>query len=257
MNDLTMLFCTCDAYIDLCDNFFALLKRYWPEYDGTVIFNSDKTNYHNDSYHLINVEHPYPNSSWSQRLFDSLKLVETEFVILFLDDFYLESKVNNSEFLKCLTYMKKHKNVKEIAFTKEPGIKRKKISELGDFSFRRHLSLYKITAHIAIYRTSFLKNILKRNENAWEFEVNGTFRSFFKKGSFICKTNDHFTFPYHYGLLVRQGKYDRGLKEYFEKKENLVFANRPFADECLPQKKKSKVKYFISGLKSFFSKRPL
>ncbi len=258
MNNLSMIFCTCDAYMDLSDNFFILLKKYWPEFDGNVLFNTDSEEYTSEIYNIINVVHHEKNLSWSQRLYDSLKLVTTDFVLLFLDDFYLEGNVNNKEFLSCLQYIEGHKEVNGIAFTLEPGIKKPLKNELSEFSIRKHFAQYKCTAHISIYRTSFLKQILKRNENAWEFEVNGTIRSFFKKGKFICKNNRNFTFPYSYGLLVRQGKYDKTLKEHFEKSEGLIFpVDRPFiGNNSKPEKKKNKIQYLWAGLLSIFARKP-
>lgn len=256
MNNLSMVFCTCDAYMDLSDNFFVLLHKYWPEFKGDIFFNTDTKKYTSELYNIINVVHHEKNSSWSQRLYDSLKLVTTDFVLLFLDDFYLEGKVNNKEFLSCLQYIEGHKEVNGIAFTLEPGIKKPLKNELSEFSIRKHFAQYKCTAHISIYRTSFLKKILKRNENAWEFEVNGTIRSFLKKGKFICKNNRNFTFPYSYGLLVRQGSYDKKLKEHFESFEGLEFSvTRPLIDTSKKiQRKKANYNMSCSGCFRFLQR---
>ena len=257
MNNVSLIYCTCDAYIDLSDNFFILLKKYWPEYSGDIYFNADSIEYHNGLFNIINIVHQQKKPSWSQRLYDCLKSVDTEYTMVFLDDYYLENRVNHQEFLRCLGYMDGHKNVASITFTKEPGTKKALIQELGNFSYRKHFSPYKITAHISIYRTRFLRSILRKNETAWEFEVNGSIRSLFRRGGFICKTDKNFTFPYHYGLLVSHGKYNKSLKEYFEKNENLSFpVERPYlGDE--KDNRKSKIVYIIKGLLSLLSKKPI
>ena len=258
MQKYSIIYCTCDEYIDLSDNFFHQLKKYWPEFSGDVIFNSDTKDYQNNSFNIINIKHDPKYLSWSQRLYDALKVTKTDFVLLFLDDFFLEGYVNNSEFLSCLSFLETRKDVNGIAFTLEPGVGKKLNSPLTEFSFRKHFTPYKLTAHIALYRKSFLMNILKRDENAWEFEINGTIRALFKKGKFVCKNNRNFTFPYSYGQLIRRGKYDKQLKEHFERIEGLSFpVDRPFYDENNSSEcKKSKINYLIRGVLSFFSKKP-
>ena len=247
MNNFSIILCTCDDYFDLCFNCIKLIHKYWPQFDGLIYINSDTKSFDDKSGKIKNVYHASSGLSWSQRLFDSLAQCDSEFVSIFLEDFYIESYVNNDEFLKCLRYMQNHKNINSIIFSKEPGIG-KIINELPGFAYRRYLSPFKLTTHIGIYRKSFLLNILKKNESAWEFETSGSVRSLFKKGRYICKADSNFTFPYHYGLLVSKGKYHCNLKSHFEEKEGIIFKKR----EVYQVEKKSLKTHYIKGLKYFF-----
>lgn len=263
MQKYTLLYSTCDAYDDLWKNFFILLKKYWPSFNGRIIFNSEKKFYQNEAYNIVNVEHPTDNLSWSDRLYDALKLVETEYVLFVLDDFYLRDYVNTTAFNACIDFMDANPDVMSIAFSKEPGIK-KTVREIDGFSFRKHFSLYKTTAHLSLYRTSFLKKILRTKESAWDFEVNSTFRSYFKKGRFICATtNSSPVFPYDYGALVIGGKFIKNIKERFEKAESIIFSDKRECATARPTPSKKglfrkirKLKYPIKGLLSFLKARP-
>lgn len=78
-NDVSMIFCTCDAYSDLWDGFFKLFKKYWPEWDGEIIFNTDGLEYSYDGLNIINVPHNEGDSrAWSDMFAKALRLCKNE-----------------------------------------------------------------------------------------------------------------------------------------------------------------------------------
>lgn len=261
IDNVTIVFCSCDAYSDLWENFFRLLKKYWPEYDGEIILNTESKEFHHGGMKISKPLNCSKDVSWSDRLSLSLQRVKTPYVLIFLDDYYLKENVNHGNFLKSLEYMKTHQDIVSITYLKEPGTK-KEVHDLEGFMRRTQFALYKITGHITLYRTDYLKKILKKNESAWEFEVNGTIRSWLKKGKFLCPIdNNNPIFPYDFGLLVTRGKYLKPVKEYFEDKQGCVFSNiRPVMEEWIPKSNGSivvKIKYLVKGLISFFKKGAL
>lgn len=261
LKDVTIVFCSCDAYSDLWENFFKLLKKYWPEYDGEIILNTETKAFQYDGFRISSPLNCGEDVSWSDRLSLSLKRVQTPYVLIFLDDFYLKNKVNHVAFLRTLGYMKTNQDIVSITYLKEPGGK-KEVQDLDGFMDRAQFALYKMTAHITLYRTEYLQKILKNNESAWEFEVNGTIRSWFKKGKFVCPVNNESAiFPYDFGSLIIRGKYLKPIKEHFEKVEGCVFSDeRAVIEEWISQPTGGfivKFKYLIKGLISFFKKRSL
>ena len=261
LNDVTIVFCSCDAYSDLWGNFFELLKKYWPEYDGEIILNTETKEFRYEGTQISKPLNCARDVSWSDRLSLSLKRVKTPYTLIFLDDFYLKNKVKHFEFLKTLEYMKANQDIASITYLKEPGAK-KAVQDLDGFINRSQFALYKMTAHITLYRTDYLKKILKYNESAWEFEVNGTIRSWFNKGKFLCPIdNFNVIFPYDFGSLIIRGKYLKPIKEYFENEEGCVFEDhRSVVEEWISESNGSifvKLKYLIKGLISIFKKRAL
>lgn len=262
-NDVTILFCSCDAYSDLWENFFVLLKKYWPEYDGEIILNTETREFQYDGFHISSPLNCSSEVSWSDRLSLSLKRVKTPYVLIFLDDFYLKSPVRHQEFMKTLNYMKSHQGAASITYLKEPG-GRKSIPELEGFVQRVQCALYKMTAHITLYRTEYLQAVLKHNESAWEFEVNGTIRSWFKKGRFLCPVNNKnaiFSYDFEGWSLCVKGKFYGPVKRYFEEQEGFEFYEERETIEVLPQGSggslTKKLHYLGKGLLSIFKKRAL
>lgn len=263
LKDVTIVFCSCDAYSDLWENFFKLLKKYWPEYDGEIILNTETKAFQYDGFRISSPLNCGDDVSWSDRLSLSLKRVQTPYILIFLDDFYLKNKVNHVEFLKTLGYMKTNQDIVSITYLKEPGGK-KEVQDLEGFMDRAQFALYKMTAHITLYRTEYLQKILKNNESAWEFEVNGTIRSWLKKGKFLCPIDNlNAIFPYDFEgwSLCVKGKYYKPVKEYFEKQEKIHFLECRETVEYLPQGSggslKKKFYYLGKGLLSMCKKRAL
>ena len=261
LNDVTIVFCSCDAYSDLWENFFKLLKKYWPEYDGKIILNTESKEFQYEGMQISKPLNCARTVSWSDRLSLSLQQVKTPYVLIFLDDFYLKNQVNHEGVIRTLEYMKSYPNVVSITYLKEPGGK-KEAQSLDGFVNRAQFSLYKMTAHITMYKTEYLQKILKNNESAWEFEVNGTIRSWFKRGRFLCPIeNSNPIFSYDFGSLVIRGKYLRPIKEYFEDKEGCVFSKkRAVMEEWVLESNGSvgaKVKYLVKVLLSICKKRAL
>ena len=145
-----------------------------------------------------------------------------------------------------------------VTYLREPGVSRPE-KVLPGFFRRKQFSLYKMTAHITLYRKDYLRALLKKDESAWEFEVNGTIRSWFKRGIFLCpENNDGAVFPYDFAgwSLCVKGKYYGPVKRYFEDKEGLVFSEVRQTIEQLPTasggKLSKKLMYLTKGLLSVF-----
>lgn len=260
IRDVTLVFCSCDAYSDLWDNFFRLLKKYWPEFDGEIILNTESKKCEYDGFCISEPLNCPDGTSWSDRLSMSLKKAKTPYVLIMLEDYYLKSPVDHSGFLRTLEYMKSRTDAMSVTYLCEPGA-HKPIDDLPGFFKRKHFSLYKLTGHITLYKKDFLLSMLRHNESAWEFEVNGTIRAWFQKGKFLSpKNNEHEIFPYDFGVLITRGKFDRALKEYFEENENCVFLkDRPSMKfEFKPSGGiMIKAKYFFKGVLSIFKEKAL
>lgn len=256
----SIIFNTCDAYSDLWDGFFYLFKKYWPEYNGEIIFNSEQKKYFDPDLDIVNVENN-GDLSWSERLANAIKQAKSDYILLMMDDFYLKDHVLNNEFETTVDFMMKNKNIKSITYMNEPGIKcENPIDGLNGFFVRNHFANYKMTAHISLYEKKYLLNILRKGESAWDFEINGTFRSWLKRGAFLCpKKNGDFIFKYDYGALVVRDMFYSPVKEYFEQKENIVFsASRQITDKMFDKKggiNFGRFKYPIRAFLSLFKKK--
>ena len=256
---VSMIFCSCDAYSDMWQNFFFLLKKYWPEFDGEIILNTESQTFQYDGYSISEPLCCAKDTSWSERLSRSLDRAKNPYVLIMLEDFYLKAPVDHESFCSTLAYMQAHPDVAAITYLREFGAY-KPVPSLPGFFLRRQFSRYKITAHITLYRRDYLRKLLRKTESAWEFEQSGTVRSWFMRGKFLGpETSDHPVFPYDAGSLILRGKYYSGIKHYFEYAENLVFSDcrgeiKEWEDES-GGKLTRRLSILIRGFLSIFKQR--
>ena len=257
LNDsVSMIFCSCDAYSDLWENFFKLLRKYWPEFDGEIILNTESRSIQYNGFTISEPLNCGKDVSWSQRLAWALDRAKNPWVLIVLEDFYLKAPVDHAAFCKTLAYMQENPNVASVTYLREPGTSKPE-KALPGFFFRKQFSLYKMTAHITLYRKDYLRALLKKDESAWEFEVNGTSRSWFKRGVFLGpENNKQVVFPYDFGCLILRGKYYGPVKRRFESSEQLSFLDCRETLEQRPEGSSGsvgkKLMYLMKGLLSIF-----
>ena len=107
-SSVTILINSCDKYEDAWEPFFRLLKIHWPECaDYRIILNTETKVYNCD---FLNVETICGGKdiSWSKRLNRVLLKINTETILMLMEDFFLKSKLDNDEFLRVIKYMKNH-----------------------------------------------------------------------------------------------------------------------------------------------------
>lgn len=261
-NKVSMVFCTCDAYSDLWDGFFKLFKKYWPEWDGEIIFNTDSLEYSCEGLDIVNIPHQEGESkAWSDMLARALKMCRNDKILLVLDDFYFMNYVDNKKWLHTVEVMDQDLSIKSITYLYELG-GYQSVSPIEGFWMRKHFSLYKITAHLTLYRRDYLLSILRQGESAWDFEINGTVRSWMKGGKFLCmEKGGQPIIPYD-GDFVRHGMFVEKNKRYFEEKEGIVFSDKRKSVESFNENYTSKGKflkkmsYGLKALPSIFKQKP-
>lgn len=161
------------------------------------------------------------DNSFSTRLIYALNKIETDYFILFLDDYYLTDYLNESSIQKCIDSLEKNKSaigyklIYENNFTQ--GLKRPPIK-------------YGLSLAATIWKRDDFLNLMRKNETAWHIEILGSIRLWFTgKKIFFPKTN---IVQYPPGGVIHKGKVPLHLtemvsKEIIEKKGILNSENKP------------------------------
>lgn len=235
--DCTLLIGSCDSYSDLWDPFFELLNRFWPDLNYEIVLSTESSKYKGKYHNIINVNPSSPNVSWSQRIAEALKNIESEHVILMLDDFFLKASVDTKRVEKTLEWLKSDKKIATFTYwpISNDGLK----CEYEGFEKRPKVAPYKVAAILGIWnKRKLLKYMDGFNENAWQWEVNATQRvnTLYPKDEFyISSSNDDQIFPYDFsseGLF--SGKWFRNTVSLFERLNiKINFEKRGFYDEAI------------------------
>lgn|GEM_PF-502310 len=230
--DCTVLVGSCDAYVDIWDPFFTLLRRFWPDNPYDVVLSTETLKYPDGKIRTINPD--VPDVSWTERMIDALSKIDSKYIILILDDFFLYDRVQTKKVEQCLRWMRENPDI--ATFTFWPACNDTEECDYPGFGKRPARSLRKVAGVLGIWNKKKMTNYLNGiNGSAWEWEAGNKLANIaFLDDEFYRMTNDDYIFPYDftkYGLC--NGKWFKETKVMFAKlKINFDFSKRGYYDEA-------------------------
>lgn len=248
IKDCTLLVNSCDDYEFLWDGFFSCLKDQWKEFDMPIVLNTESKKYSYLDLNILTFSLDKERKlSWSNRLLKTLKLIQTEYILFFLDDFWLNSRVDDLRFNKTLEWIKNDKNIASFSFypTLPPNINSDKYD---CFELRPRKCDYKFNCQVAVWRKELLMSYLRKHESPWEFELVGSKRAWrYKEEFYSIKEESKPIFSYQKGGVIHRGKwFGREINDYIKKyKLKIQVDERGYYDH---HKKTFKKKTFIQRL---------
>lgn len=135
------------------------------------------------------------SSSFSDRLINGLKCIQTPFVLLLLDDYYILEKIDVNEINNCLDLLYHNRNIISTKLVKE---------ERFEEGVQKAPLRYGLSLGAGIWRVSDLLEMLKPNESAWDIELKGSFRLWKSNLSVSYPSNSIIKYPA--GGVIHKGK---------------------------------------------------
>lgn len=205
--DLSILVYSCWKNSDMWDVFLKLFNKYWSDCIYRVILLTDK---------IENTEVKWAgfdeivvlDGTWNEMLFAGMNTADTEYAMLWMDDYLLCDYVKNEDINLYLNIARRYgaANVRlhELDFTIA-----KLFAQDSNLSQCIPGSAYSLSTQIGIWNVKLLRKYIEQYESPWDFE---------RKGSLEIKDYKHpilvlhnYVFPYEEG--VRRGKWmDNGVK---------------------------------------------
>lgn len=175
-----LLLCSCDSYSDTWDAFFDLLSIYWQDLPYKVYLNTETINYkpiHKYSFEIKTIN-TSKNISWSKRLIKVLNVIEEDYVLMMLDDFFCKSPVQTQAIENLIQIMENDTSIASFQLTAS----RKAQEENIDIAEELSLNLmpkkgWKTHFIPTVWRKSVLKKWLRPWESIWGFEGYGSQRA--------------------------------------------------------------------------------
>lgn len=212
IKDCTLLLSSYDDGEDLWEGFFTALKVQWPEMDMPIVLNTETKDYYFEGMDIrtfgVCREKTMP---WAKRLKEVLKRIETEYILLFLEDYWLDSPVNDAYFRKSLQWLRENKDI--ASFSYYPCTPGKNIQDnvFEKMELRPQKCEYKLNCQVAIWRREKLISYLRNHENPWEWEIWGTIRaSRYKERFYTLRADSDLVFSYgdpEKGCMIHRGKW--------------------------------------------------
>jgi len=236
-----------DSFEDCWQPFFKLFSKYWTDYRGKIFLNTETKDFTYNDLDIIsvknNIDLPRNKITWSQCLIKALELIESDVILYLQEDYFLHDKVDY-KLIEKFSELMQNNNIDCIHLTDQ--------ATSGPFTPTDNELLwetdqkapYRISMQAALWKKNILKKYLNKDENAWQFELNGTKRSHKNNDRFLCVNksiiikDENEIIPYIFTGIIK-GKWNLEAVKLFEKNGiETDFSKRGFHD---PSKK---ISYF-------------
>lgn len=158
-NDCSILVLSCDKYKDLWRPFFTLLSKYWGNcpYKLYISAETEQCEY----AEAININ----ESCWTKRIRETLKQINTKYVIICCDDMFIQDYVNQD----AIDYtIKQFKD--DIATFNFELCNEAYNSDIWGYKLKDNGSKWKNSCQFGIWSRQKLINNLGLDQSPWEWE---------------------------------------------------------------------------------------
>lgn len=222
-NDVTILVNSCDFYEDAWYPFFKLLEIHWKDCPYSIVLNTENKEYNCDFMSVRTIK-TGNDISWTARLRKALNSIDSEFVLFFLEDFFLTDDVNVLAFNKALEIIKNDKNVGMVHFTpceRDMPVPQNDIENcFYELPVRKRTLRTRVA--VTLFRKEYFLRLLFEDENPWQYERESHYRSMFAGYKIIRQDYKMYppTFSYYLdhncGIGITQRKWLPKNKALFE-----------------------------------------
>lgn len=205
----SVLVMSCDAYSDLWRPFFTLFWRYWPDCPWPVYLGTNHRSVADECVFSLCAG----DAEWTQRLRFCLDHIDSDFVLLLLDDYFFDGPVDTaivSENLAALARLGGY----QLRLFPLPGPDRK-LTRYRGIGIIHPRAAYRVSTQAAFWKRTHLLDILAGSESIWDFEWNAT------KRSRVHETGYYATYEpvIRYRQVVERGEWFRAAAVYFGKQQ--------------------------------------
>lgn len=214
--DLSLLILSCDKYSDLWDPFYDQLEKNWNDRAIKSYILTDKKTGKN--YENVEIISAGKNLSFSERIRYACNEINSKYVFITLDDYFLMNKIDNSEINKILNYIKRN-DVDYFRIFPIPKPNKKGFKREGYYNIDLSGN-YKVNLYPGIWKRELLSKTVKEELNPWEYEVSLT--KVARENNAVCCMSTGTEFPIL--DVIRKGKILN--KAYYKLRKESIFLSK-------------------------------
>ena len=192
--DCTVLVCSCDKYADLLAPFSELWRKFWPDCPFEVVLVTETAPDRQLCFDRTIA--CGKGGNWCSRLVYALGQIETPYVLMLCDDYYLAKPVDTSLMLKRLSQIKEF-DAFNLRMIPNPIPKANNSSTFGhdtDLLQYKPNTAYCIATQSGFWNREFLADLAKGKSSIWEFERYGSFDPIIVKKPLLVTPTKEFPF---------------------------------------------------------------
>lgn len=192
-----------------------------------IVLIANTKSYADPRVKTINIQHEI---SWADNMLVALEQVQTKYVLIALDDYWLNNPVNEPRLLELYNGMQADQAAMLHISNNDPRYQTGTAHPtLSDAMYTYKFAHYKASLQLAIWDKEALITLLRPGEDPWTFEIAGSARSHGYPRPFISLNSNE---PISYINAAHQGHVNPAAIEYAQQN------NMPFDYQKFPVLKK-------------------
>lgn len=207
---VTLLVNSCDSYSDVWPLFFSALNDYWPSRKMLAVLNTETKSIPegvaNARTHNVRSR---DCDRWGLRLLESLKSIESEYVVVVYDDFIMEGLLRDEDIDSLIRFMDEDEGI-AVCYLSYIGLNTlDAINEHGQSMLFSDID-YRLNSAPALWRVKDLINYTGPDDTPWAWEVFGSYRTFGDGKKFYAPSspaNDVYKYNREKGGAIYRGKW--------------------------------------------------
>ena len=198
---------SCDPYADLWTPFVTQFFGHWPDCPFPVYLGSNQASYEHPRIRMLHAGH---GANWTNRVREQLEALDTPYVLLMLEDFFLRRPVDTAGVLRAFESLRELDGaVVRLVRRPAPDASVPGHPHLGEID---RGAPYRVSTQAAIWRRSALLDLMRAGESIWQFEILGSRRSDTVGPGFYGARRSLLTYDHH---VVERGKWFRQEAAFF------------------------------------------
>ena len=214
MNNIALLISTYDKSDDLWLPLEKTYLRYWSDINFPIYLTTNQKVFDSQLFNSLKIGNEI---SWSDNIIKSLRKIDEEYVLLTFDDLFLTARVNN-HLIKNLVRHAIDNKFNYLQFYRSISKGRRS----NEFIFKKsNQTRYKNSTIWSLWKKDVLLDILRQEENAWDFERKGNLRSYIYDNFYSTRKN---VIPFMNGVV--KGKWNPLVRKRLKAMGILTSNNR-------------------------------
>lgn len=186
--DTCILVPSWDGYQDLWRPFFHFFFKYWPDCPFPIFLGANQAIYDDQRIKVLTVK---PKMDYSSSLIEFLNQLPYTWVIVWVEDLFLSSKVDSNAIKQLLQWA----DLRNAGHVRLVGGGQSLVALAASHYPQADMpgvgmipkgARYRAGLTVGLWKKDVLINLLQPGESAWDFEYNGTTRSNAIADPFFC-----------------------------------------------------------------------
>lgn len=217
---ITCLIFSCDKFSDLWDGNLKMFRKNWPDRDFKTYIVTDKpTNY---TFSDVKIIAAGADLEWSDRLKYALQFVETDYVFVTLDDYFLIKSVDNQRMESLVDLMIKDNYDYIRLYHKPKNATGCEVEGYSDLYHIKNETNYSVNLYSGFWSKKFMEYCVCKPRTAWMFEVSLHEQAV----NYNARCLVNYRKDYVILDVVRKGKLLHYAVKYFKKHPGIYEGNR-------------------------------